>query len=270
MKIYIMTDMEGVAGVQDRENYCLFNSRYNQMGKTLLTEEVNAAIEGFYDEGAREILVADGHGSGAIDQLLLDPRAELIRGFPDPYPFGLDESFDAIAFIGQHAKSGTPYAHLPHTNSHEILDCTINGISIGEFAEIVMCGAQFGIRTIFGSGDRAFTLEAEDLVKGIVTVSVKRGLKPGSGDECTFEEYRNRNIAAVHFHPEKARKFIKEGAKEALSRFKTDKSSFELLQLTPPFKMITKYRPSGGKGGFTLTKEHPTDIIKMLNKKGQA
>lgn len=83
MKIYIMTDMEGVAGVIDRENYVMFESRYYELGKELLTKEVNAAIEGFFEAGAREILVADGHGSGAINQLLLDPRVDLIRGFPE-------------------------------------------------------------------------------------------------------------------------------------------------------------------------------------------
>jgi len=88
MRIYLMTDLEGVAGVMDRQNYVLFDSRYYELSKELLTEEVNAAIEGFFEAGAGYILVADGHGYGGINQLLLDPRVELIRGFPDPWPFG--------------------------------------------------------------------------------------------------------------------------------------------------------------------------------------
>ncbi|NMB98318.1 MAG: M55 family metallopeptidase [Clostridiaceae bacterium] len=269
MKIYIMTDMEGVAGVIDRQNYTLFDSRYYELGKELLTKEVNAAIEGFFEAGANEILVADGHGYGAINQLLLDPRVELIRGFPDPWPFGLDASFDAVAWVGQHAKASTPYAHLAHTGSHHVIDSSINGVSVGEFGQLAMCAASLGVRSIFGAGDKAFTKEAEALIKGIVTVAVKRGIKAGTGEECTFEEYKDRNIAAIHLHPEKARQLIREGAKKALSKFKADREAFELLDIKPPYKMITKYRPAGGKQGFTEIKEHPDSIIKMMNTKGR-
>ncbi|HHV96987.1 MAG TPA: M55 family metallopeptidase [Clostridiaceae bacterium] len=268
MRIYLMTDLEGVAGVMDRQNYVLFDSRYYELSKELLTEEVNAAIEGFFEAGAGYILVADGHGYGGINQLLLDPRVELIRGFPDPWPFGLDASFDAIAWVGQHAKASTPYAHIPHTGSHHVIDCTINGISVGEFGQLAMCAASLGVRAIFGSGDEAFTKEAKALIKGIETVSVKRGLTPGTGEECTFEEYKDRNTAAIHLHPKKARELIREGARKALIKFKENKEAFQLLDIKPPYKMITRYRPAGGKRGFTEVKEHPDDIIKMLNSKG--
>ena len=66
-KVYIMTDMEGVAGVLDFENWCKPESRYYELGKELLTLEVNAAIEGFSRGGATEFLVADGHGYGGIN-----------------------------------------------------------------------------------------------------------------------------------------------------------------------------------------------------------
>jgi len=269
MKIYIMTDLEGVAGVTDRENYVSMDSRYYELGKELLTKEVNAAIDGFFEAGAEYILVADGHGYGAINQLMLDPRVELIRGFPEPWPFGLDESFDAIAWVGQHAKAGTPYAHIAHTGSHHVIDSSINGISVGEFGQLAMCAASLGVRAIFGSGDEAFTREARSLVKGIETVSVKRGLMPGTGDECTFEQYQNRNTAAIHLHPEKARELIKEGAKRALRRYKEDKESFELLDIRPPYKMVTKYRAAGGRKGYTEVKKDPDSIIKMMNSKGR-
>lgn len=269
MKIYIMTDLEGVAGVIDRENHCLFGSRYYETGKELLTKEVNAAIEGFYEAGANEILVGDGHGSGAINPILLDPRVELIRGFPDPWPFGLDDSFDALACIGQHAKACTEYAHLAHTGSHHVIDCTINGVSVGEFGKLAMCATSLGVRFIFGSGDEAFTKEAKSLIKGIETVSVKRGLKAGTGEDCTFEEYKDRNIAAIHVHPEKARSLIKQGANKALNKFSTDRNLFEFIDMKPPYKMVTKFRPAAGKQGFIQIKEHPDSIIKMLNSEGK-
>ena len=61
---------------------------------------------------------------------------------------------------------------------------------------------------------------------------------PGTGDECTFEQYQNRNTAAIHLHPEKARELIKEGAKRALRRYKEDKESFELLDISLRIKWL--------------------------------
>ncbi|MGH2354558.1 MAG: M55 family metallopeptidase, partial [Chloroflexota bacterium] len=62
MKIYIMTDMEGVAGVVSSVDYGAPDSRHYEVGRELTTLETNAAIEGALAAGAREFLVVDGHG----------------------------------------------------------------------------------------------------------------------------------------------------------------------------------------------------------------
>jgi len=93
MKIYIMTDLEGVAGVLDSENWCSPEGRYYELAKELLTLEVNAAVRGFIRGGATEIVVADGHGPGGIHPVLLDSRAMLMRGWPEGFPLGLDRSY---------------------------------------------------------------------------------------------------------------------------------------------------------------------------------
>ena len=115
MKIYLMTDLEGVAGVLDFENWCEPSSRYYETAKEFLTLEANAAASGFFDAGAAEVVVVDGHGWGGIDPRLIDSRVELMRGWPEGWPQGLDDSYDAIAWVGQHAKAGTAYAHIAHT-----------------------------------------------------------------------------------------------------------------------------------------------------------
>ena len=73
MKIYIMTDMEGCAGILDHDNWVLPSGRYYEAGRQILAEETNAAIEGFLAGGATEIFVLDGHGAGGIDPLRLHP-----------------------------------------------------------------------------------------------------------------------------------------------------------------------------------------------------
>jgi len=92
MKIYLMTDMEGCAGILNHDDWVLPSGRYYDAGRRILTDETNAAIDGFFAEGATEIVVVDGHGAGGIDPLRLDSRAQLQRGYRgEPvYPFGLD------------------------------------------------------------------------------------------------------------------------------------------------------------------------------------
>ena len=75
MKILLMSDMEGVAGILNREDWTRPSGATYDAGKRLLTEEVNAAIDGLFAGGATYVLVVDGHGPGGIDPELLDERA---------------------------------------------------------------------------------------------------------------------------------------------------------------------------------------------------
>ncbi|HBN83507.1 MAG TPA: hypothetical protein DDZ89_06640 [Clostridiales bacterium] len=268
MKVYIMTDLEGCAGVINREDWVLRDSRYYEDAKILLTEEVNAAIEGLFQAGADEILVADGHGPGAINFMKLDPRVRLIRGFPDPYPFGLDASFDCMCHIGQHAKASTEKAHICHTGNQYSIDVTINDVSVGEFGKMTYCAEELNVASIFGSGDLAFTKEAQDLVEGIVTVSVKEGLVPGKGLDKTFEETINRNHAAIHIHPLKARELIRNGAYIALRKFIEKTETFKIKKpIQAPYECIGRYRASKDRPAFTLTYRHENSVIGLLNSK---
>ena len=266
MKIYIMTDMEGVAGAINSNDWMKPGGRYYEEGKKFLTEEVNAAIRGFFDGGADEITVSDGHGSGGITPELLDSRAWLLRGWPTGWPFCLDESYDAIAFVGQHAKTNTPFAHLAHTQSFGMASFTINGVSVGEFGQFACCAAFLKIPVIFGSGDRAFTEEAHALAPGIKTVEVKRGVTPGTGEELSAEDYALRNTSAIHMHPKKSRELIEDGVRKAAERFLIDPSTFPLIKLNAPFRIEAFYRSRDGAKAYGAFAEHPTSLIECMNK----
>lgn len=265
MRISIMTDLESVAGVRDFPNWCVPEGRYYDLARKFLTLEVNAAIAGFAAAGANEFMVADGHGCGAIDIERLDSRAQMRRGWPTGWPLGLDDgSYDYLAFIGQHAKAGTEYAHLAHTQGLNYLDLSVNGVSIGEFGQLAMCASELGIPTIFGSGDYAFTLEAQALAPGIETVAVKRGLTPGTGDEMTTKQYERRNEAAVHLQPERARELIRVGAERALRRARVER--FGLIPLQPPFERVARFRPENSGEPVRVSREtHPSSVIAAMN-----
>jgi D-amino peptidase len=266
MKILIMTDMEGVAGILTNEDWVYPTGRYYEDGKRLLTDEVNAAIEGLCQGGATELLVVDGHGPGGINPMLLDPRAELMRGHADPvWPWGLDRSFNAFAVVGQHAKAGTPYSHLTHTQGYGYLDMSVNGISIGEYGQLALCAMELGVPTILACGEKAFTEEAAALTPGVVTVAVKRGLLPDGLDHLSAEEYKSAKLSAVHLAPARACEMIRQAAAEAIRRLKVDRQSFHYPKLDPPYVRVTRFRRSGDHDAWTAREEHPTSIIGLTN-----
>src|SRR5574340_1550949 len=94
-KIFMITDMEGVDGIFNFEDQCVpFKSPRWAESQKLLTGEVNAAVEGLYAGGAREVVVADLHDSSrSLSALTIDSRARLLQGEGIPPTLGLDSSY---------------------------------------------------------------------------------------------------------------------------------------------------------------------------------
>ncbi len=131
LRVFISVDMEGVSGVIHWDDVSETGRDYG-LFRRLMTEETNAAIEGALAAGATDILVRDGHDTGRnILPDLLRPEARLIRdwsGGPLSMMEGIDKTFDAVVFIGYHARAGTPDAVLKHTMSLSIFDIVLNGV----------------------------------------------------------------------------------------------------------------------------------------------
>jgi len=264
MRIYLMTDLEGVAGVRDFKEWTEPGLPYYDLGRELLTQEVNAAVRGFFDSGATRVVVSDGHGPGAIRIESLDPRVELLRGWGCGWPLGLEcGPFDFFACVGQHAKSRTPYSNMAHTQACRVLELTVNDVSIGEFGQMVSCASELGCRAIFAAGEKAFAEEAIALVPGIETVWGKRGNKPGRGDECSEIEYRARNGGAVHMHPVIVRKLIYDGARRALRRVR--KEHFGLIPMKAPYRRVMVMRQTADLPRRYAKDEHATNFAALMN-----
>jgi len=263
MRIYLMTDMEGVCGILNWADWCSPEGRYYEKGKALLTEEVNAAVEGFLAGGATDVTVSDGHGHGGIEPGLLHPAARLIRGWPESWPFLLDpEQHDAVAWVGQHAKAGTPFAHLAHTQGFAYRDESVNGVSIGELGQFALCAGELGVRAIFAAGDRAMAEEARALIPGIETVAVKRGTQPDPGHHLPTSAYALHNVAAVHLSVEEARRLIREGAQRAVERARRE--DFGLLKLDPPYERVTVLRSDRTNPPRVSRTRHAASIIELF------
>ncbi len=262
-KIYIMTDLEGVAGVLNFKDWCTKDSRYYEKAKEFLTREVNAAIDGFSEAGVEEFIVADGHGPGGISVEHLSPKACLMRGWPTGWPFLLDRTFDAVAWVGQHAKAGTAYAHIPHTQDASYLDLSVNGISIGEFGQFALCAGELGVRAVFASGDKAFCEEARNLIPGMETACVKYGTTPGTGEEYPAAAYIERYHSAVHLSLERARELIRKTAKESIAR--ANRENFGILKLQPPYERVIRFRSGTEQPKKIARDQHPGSISELLN-----
>lgn len=195
MRVLIMTDLEGVAGVSTPTvDTSLTGDNYRNC-KRLLAEEVNAAARGFLKAGASEIIVFDGHGPGAVDFETLKPPAKLIHGRPLPPVVWLMKKLfarvDVTCSVGQHAMAGVRDGNLNHTqNSKEIMYYKLNGQLIGETAQFALLAGEYNIPYIFLSGDHAACREAEELIPGITTASVKEGLGRTSALSLSAEEAR--------------------------------------------------------------------------------
>ena len=263
MKIYIVTDLEGVAGVyrwEKRDDTSLENHERRCRQRVWLAEEVNAAARGFFHGGAREVWVNDGHGAGyTMDMSRVDTGIRVLHGQQRPeYATGLDEDCAGLSSVGTHSMAGTPYGNLRHTMSGAIRRYSLNGIDVGETGYQAFLAGHYGVPSLFCAGDAYACKEMEELVPGCITVAVKEGLG---------------TLAAHTVHPVKAREMIAEGAQEAMRQI----GRIQPLRLDPPIIFRCEYheptldpeKPFPNKGElvsrtFEIEAESMVDFMKKM------
>jgi D-amino peptidase len=211
MKVFVVSDMEGVSGVVKWEQVDGGESLYEEARK-LYTEEINAAVRGAKAAGATEIVVMDCHGAGkgwtfnSLVPDLLDPDCEwVVQDEWTEYTELLERGCDAALFIAMHAKSGADRGVMSHTISgRDYRDLRFNGVSVGETGiNAALCGT-WGCPVVLVTGDDVVCREATDLLgPELVTAAVKQGL--------------GRN-SARHLPPVRARALIEAAAKEAVEK----------------------------------------------------
>lgn len=209
MRVFIISDMEGVSGIVKWEQVKGGEKLYEE-GRRLYTEEINAAIRGARAGGADEVVVMDCHGAGAgwtfnsLVPELLDPDCEwVVQDSWTEYTEILEQGCDAALFVGMHAMAGTADGGLSHTVSGSTWhDLWFNGTRVGETAiNAALCG-HWGTPVLMVTGDEAVCREGRELLgDGLTTVAVKR----------SFGRYSARNIP-----PLRARRMIEDGARKAL------------------------------------------------------
>jgi D-amino peptidase len=209
MRVHVIGDMEGVAGIVKWKQTTGGEKLYDE-GRVLYTEEMNAAVRGAKAAGATEIVVMDCHGAGgdytfnSLLPELLDPACDyVVQQHWTEYTAFLESGCDAALFVGMHAMAGTPDGVLSHTVSGQAwAELRFNGTPVGETGiNAALCGT-WGCPVLLVTGDRAVCREGRALLgDALTTVEVKEGLG----------RFSARQIPAL-----RARGLIEDGAKRAL------------------------------------------------------
>lgn len=206
MNVFISADIEGIAGIVDWQQVRGPGSDY-EIGRQLLTDEVNAAIDGAVEAGARHVLVNDAHWTMQnIAPAALHHNASYLSGRHKPLYMmeGLDGTFDAVFMVGYHGAIGAERAILSHTyNPSAVWEARLNGIPVGESALNALVALHHGVPVVLITGDDATVEEAHPFMPTIESVVVKRSIT---------------RFAAESLHPTRACELIRQGAARSLTR----------------------------------------------------
>lgn len=248
LKIFISVDMEGIGGIGTGK-MTRGNGKDYSVGRRLMTDEVNTVVTAIYEYGSAEILVNDSHGDMQnLYHTELDERVTYIQGNLKPLGMvqGLDETFDAVIFIGYHTKAGDPNGFLAHTGSGSVKGLWLNDIEVGEGGLNAAFAGELGVPVILACGDLDLTMELQKLL-GTNTVSTKEAVTP--------------QVAKL-VHPKVVQKRLTTATKDALQNLNKAKP----YNIGTPVQIKMKFASTmhtdilqaipgmgRGKDGFTVT-----------------
>jgi D-amino peptidase len=257
LKVFISVDMEGLAGVVSSSDVTATGPDYAHF-RAIMAAETNAAIEGAFRAGAGTVVVRDSHG--AKQNLLpndVDPRARLLRGAstgPRNMMEGIDSTFDAVVFVGYHAKAGTPKAILEHTSTGNVIDFSINGVSLPEGGYNALVAGLSGVPVVFVAGDRAVVEQIRALIGPIDGVAVKEEI----------------NDASLGLSPKQAQQEIRTVVEQAIR----NRARAKPFKLAGPYNMVLKVKQERPvfpgavrvrQGEFTFTSANLLDVLDAFN-----
>ncbi|KUL50833.1 MULTISPECIES: M55 family metallopeptidase [unclassified Streptomyces] len=176
MKILISADMEGATGVTWPADVLPGTAQWERC-RSMFTSDVNAAVLGFFDGGADEVLVNEAHWT--MRNLLLeqlDERAEMLTGRHKSLSMveGVQHGdVDGIAFVGYHAGAGMEGV-LAHTYlANQITGVWVNGVRASEGLLNSHVVAEFGVPVVLVTGDDLACEDALGYAPGALKVAVK-------------------------------------------------------------------------------------------------
>ncbi|MET7641222.1 M55 family metallopeptidase [Streptomyces sp. NPDC005438] len=205
MKLLISADMEGATGVTWPADVLPGGPQWERC-RPMFTSDVNAAVAGFFDGGADEVLINEAHWT--MRNLLLerlDHRAQMLTGRHKSLSMveGVQhEDVDGIAFVGYHTGAGTEGV-LAHTFlANSITGVWVDGTPASEGYLNSLVVAEYGVPVVLVTGDDRACEDAKGYAPEARTSAVK--------------DYVSR-YAAICRTPERTAADIRARAKEAVA-----------------------------------------------------
>lgn len=234
VRVLILHDMEGLSGEDDWRQFSFGYPEQYAKGRILLTDDVNATIEGLVAGGATKIDIVDGHGSGNSEPDLLldklDTRAQMVyRDRPfDPYIDMQERNvYDAVALVGMHAKPGSG-GFVAHTYTGG-MEFWMNGLSLSEPEIIAYSWARVNVPVIYVAGDEVLKNDIGGAMPWVEFVAVKRGTSAST---------------AILFPLDSVRANMRSAAKRAVENL----SKMKTLTLKTPVTAALHARPPASLG----------------------
>ncbi|MFI1836156.1 M55 family metallopeptidase [Streptomyces olivaceoviridis] len=176
MKILISADMEGATGVTWPADVLPGTPQWERC-RSMFTSDVNAAVEGFFDGGADQVLVNEAHWT--MRNLLLerlDERVEMLTGRHKALSMveGVQHGdVDGIAFVGYHAGAGMEGV-LAHTYlANQITGVWLNDVRASEGLLNARVVAEYGVPVVLVTGDDVACEDALGYAPEALKVAVK-------------------------------------------------------------------------------------------------
>jgi D-amino peptidase len=143
----------------------------------MFTSDVNAAVQGFFDGGADEVLINEAHST--MRNLLLeqlDDRAQMLTGRHKSLSMveGIQHGdVDGIAFLGYHAAAGMEGV-LAHTYlANQITGVWLNDVRASEGLLNAHVAAEYGVPVVLVTGDDVTCEDALGYAPEALKVAVK-------------------------------------------------------------------------------------------------
>jgi len=176
MKILISADMEGATGVTWPADVLPGTPQWERC-RPLFTSDVNAAVTGFFEGGADEVLINEAHWS--MRNLLLeqlDDRAQMLTGRHKGLTMveGVQHGdVDGIAFVGYHTAAGDEGV-LAHTYlANSITGVWADGERASEGLLNSLVVAEYGVPVVLVTGDDRTVADAKRYAPEARGVAVK-------------------------------------------------------------------------------------------------
>ncbi|MGY1453712.1 M55 family metallopeptidase [Streptomyces sp. SS8] len=175
-KILISADMEGATGVTWPADVLPGTPQWERC-RPMFTSDVNAAIAGFLDGGADEVLVNEAHWT--MRNLLLeklDDRAQMLTGRHKSLSMveGVQHGdVDGIAFVGYHTGAGAEGV-LAHTYlANSLTGVWLDGERASEGRLNAAVVAEYGVPVVLITGDDRTCADARGYAPAARGVAVK-------------------------------------------------------------------------------------------------